>query len=75
MRTTVASRRMAVAMPRPMSLRKTWSLGTKAPKTATMIAAAAVITRAVAARPSATERLLSPLRLCSSRILDSRKTS
>ena len=40
-----------------------------------MIAAAAVMTRAVAARPSATEVALSPVRSHSSRTRDSRKTS
>ena len=56
MRTMVASTKIAVAMPIPISLRNTWSPGTKARKTAIMIAAAAVMTRAVAARPSATAR-------------------
>jgi Major Facilitator Superfamily len=75
MRTTVASTRIAVAMPIPRSLRKTSSATTKARKTATMIAAAAVITRAVLARPSATARLVRPSRRYSSRTRESRKTS
>ena len=53
-RTIVASTRIAVAMPMPISFRNTSGLSAKAPKTATMIAAAAVITRAVRARPSVT---------------------
>jgi NAD(P)-dependent dehydrogenase (short-subunit alcohol dehydrogenase family) len=58
----VASTRIAVAIPSPMSLRKTSLEKTKAKKTTTMIAAAAVITRAVFASPSATEPLVSPVR-------------
>ena len=48
---------------------------TNEPNTQTMIAAAAVITRAVFATPSATAVELSPVRRHSSRILESRKTS
>jgi hypothetical protein len=55
-RTTVASRKIAVAIPTPSSLRKISSLTARARKTATMIVAAAVIARAVFARPSATAR-------------------
>ena len=44
-------------------------------KTTTMIAAAAVITRAVEARPSATEVVASPVRRYSSRMRESMKTS
>ena len=55
-RTMVASMKIALARPIPMSLRPTWSASANAPNTATMIAAAAVITRAVAARPSVTAR-------------------
>ena len=40
-----------------------------------MIAAAVVITRAVAARPSATAPVLSPVLRYSSRMRESRKTS
>ena len=47
----------------------------KLPNTTTMIAAAAVITLAVAARPSATEVRLSPVRCHSSRTRESRNTS
>jgi hypothetical protein len=74
-RTTVASTKIAVAMPTPMSLRKVSGLRTKAMNTATMIAAAAVITRAVLARPSATARPVLPWPRNSSRTRESRKTS
>jgi len=76
MRTRVASMRMAAASPRPNTLR-TWSGSpmTNEPKTQTMMAAAAVMTRAVLANPSATALELSPVRRHSSRILDSRNTS
>ena len=47
----------------------------KDPNTQTMIAAAAVMTRAVAASPSATAVALSPVRRNSSRIRESRNTS
>ena len=60
MRTMVASTRIAVAIPMPNSLRNISPLVTKARKTTTMIAAAAVITRALFARPSATARAVSP---------------
>ena len=75
MRTTVASTNTAVARPMPASLRNTASSITKAPNTVTMIAAAAVITRAVLASPSATARRLSPVRTYSSRTRDRRNTS
>ena len=55
-RTMVASMRIADAMPMPMTLRTTSGLGMKAANTATMIAAAAVITRPVPARPSTMAR-------------------
>src|SRR5688500_4266156 len=55
-RTTVASRKIAVAIPAPISFRKISSLTASARKTTTMIAAAEVITRAVLASPSATAR-------------------
>ena len=48
---------------------------TNDPKTQNMMAAAAVITRPVWARPSATAVALSPVRSHSSRIRDSRNTS
>src|SRR5918995_2632507 len=74
-RTTVASTRIAVAIPTPISLRKTSVLKTKARKTTTLIAAAAVITRAVFARPSETALCVSPVRWYSSRIRERRNTS
>ena len=48
---------------------------TKLPKTTTMIAAAALMTLAVRAKPSATELVASPVRSNSSFMRDSRKTS
>jgi hypothetical protein len=60
-RTTVASIAMAAAMPTPMSLRVTSGLGTNAANTAIMIAAAAVMTRPVPARPSTTTLAACPL--------------
>ena len=74
-RTIVASTRIAVAIPTPISLRKTSVLKMNARKTTTMIAAAAVITRAVFARPSETALWVSPVRWYSSRIRESRNTS
>ena len=74
-RTMVASSRMAVANPTPIIFMVRSNSSMKLPKTTTMIAAAAVITLAVAARPSATDRRLSPVRRHSSRIRDSRNTS
>ena len=56
----VASRRMAVASPMPISFITRSFSSRKLPKTTTMMAAAAVMTFAVAARPSATEVRLSP---------------
>ena len=47
----------------------------KLPNTTTMMAAAAVMTRAVEARPSATEVRLSPVRSHSSRMRERRNTS
>ena len=47
----------------------------KLPKTNTMMAAAAVMTRAVAARPSATDVWRSPVRSYSSLMRERRKTS
>ncbi len=75
MRTSVASMSTATARPRPMSLMARSSATTKLPNTHTMMAAAAVITRAVDASPSTTARLLSPERSYSSLIEDSRNTS
>ena len=74
-RTRVASMAIAVARPRPKSRMIRLSSSTKLPKTTTMMAAAAVITRAVAARPSATELTGSPVRSYSSFMRDSRNTS
>ncbi len=71
----VASRKIAVASPVPISLKVRSDSSRKLPKTTTMIAAAAVMTLAVAARPSATEVRLSPVRLYSSRTRESRNTS
>ena len=51
MRTMVASTRIAVASPRPITLRNTSSPSTKARNTEIMIAAAAVMTRAVCGQP------------------------
>ena len=67
--------RTATARPSPMSLMARWSVTTKLPNTHTMMAAAAVMTRAVEARPSTTARLLSPERSYSSFTDDSRNTS
>ena len=74
-RTTVASRKIAVAIPTPMTFRITSGLGTNATNTAIMMAAAAVITRAVPAKPSVTARWLSPVRTHASRIRLTRNTS
>ena len=74
-RTMVASSRIAVARPVPISLSTRSFSSRKLPKTTTMIAAAAVMTLAVAARPSATDVRLSPVRCHSSRTRDSRNTS
>ena len=71
----VASMKIAEAIPMPMVLSTTSWLGTNAANTATMIAAAAVITRPVEARPSRTERSLSWVRSQASRIRLTRKTS
>ena len=75
MRTMVASRKIAVARPTPISLMVRSFSSRKLPKTTTMIAAAAVMTLAVAARPSATDVWLSPVRVHSSRTRDRRNTS
>lgn len=75
MRTIVASRNTATASAVPITLMMRSDSSRKLPKTNTMIAAAAVITRAVAARPSATDVFVSPVRSHSSRMRESRKTS
>lgn len=75
MRTMVASMKTAMARPSPKVLMIGSSPSTKDRKIVTMMAAAAVITRAVAARPSATAVALSPERSYSSRTRDSRNTS
>ena len=75
MRTIVASRKIAVARPTPMSFSDRSFSNRKLPNTTTMIAAAAVITLAVAARPSATDLRLSPVWCHSSRMRDRRNTS
>ena len=58
----VASMRIAVASPRPNILMRGSSSKTKPPKTAIMISAAAVMTRAVPAMPWITAARLSPVR-------------
>jgi len=75
MRTTVASTSTATAMPRPNSFNWRSTPSTNALKTHTMMSAAAVITRAVTASPSATAEALSPVRSNSSFMRDSRNTS
>ena len=74
-RMRVASMKMALANPMPNSLMMMLSPSTNDRKNVHMMAAAAVMTRAVADRPSATAWALSPVRRYSSRIRDSRKTS
>src|SRR3954468_18532839 len=74
-RMTVASRKTATARPSPIIL-TTGSLDSvKARKTLTMMAAAAVMTRAVAVNPRTTLPRLSPPSRHSSRNLESRNTS
>lgn len=75
MRTMVASTKMAVARPRPISLAAGSLLRTKPRNTEIMIRAAEVITRAVLAMPWITEVSLSRLIRYFSRTRDSRKTS
>ena len=67
--------KIALAKPMPNSLMMMLSPSTNDKKNVHMIAAAAVITRAVADKPSATAELLSPVRRYSSRMRDSRNTS
>ncbi len=64
-----------MARPRPNSLMIRLSSNMNEPKTTIMMAAAAVMTLAVAARPSATEFFASPVFSYSSLTLDSRNTS
>ena len=71
----MASRKTADDKPSPNSLMIRLSSNTKLANTTTMIAAAAVMTRAVMASPSATELTGSPVRSNSSFTLDSRNTS
>ena len=74
-RTIVASTSTAVARPSPISFRKTSGESASAPKTTTMIAAAAEITPAVRVRPSVTAPGVSRPRSHASRTRESRKTS
>ncbi len=75
-RTRLASMRMDAARPSPKTFKiRSGSPITKEPKTQIMMAAAEVMTRAVLARPSATDEELSPVRRHSSRMRLSRKTS
>ena len=60
-RTSVASSAIATARPTPISLICGTPVRAKMPKTTTMISAALVITFALACRPSATARRLSPV--------------
>ena len=73
--TMVASTSTATARPRPKSFSERSSPSTNAENTHTMIKAAAVITRAVLARPSATALALSWVRSYSSFMRDRRKIS
>ena len=74
-RTMVASTATATARPRPISFMARRSMRTKLPNTHTMIRAAAVISRAVTARPALTAWALSPVASHSSLTDESRKTS
>ena len=71
----MASTAMAPARPRPNSLMTRWPPSRKAPKTSTMMAAAAVIVRPVASSPAVTASLLSSLRSHSSWMREMRNTS
>lgn len=66
---------IATASPKPNRLTTRWSLSRKLRKTTTITEAAAVITRAVAATPLATEAPASSVRRNSSRTRLSRNTS
>lgn len=74
-RTTVASRAIATAIPRPSILIMGVGSNANPTNTATMIAAADEITRPVLASPVTTLAAASPVRTQSSRTRDSRKTS
>ena len=74
-RTTVASRTIATAMPKPSCLTTVSASVAKPRKTTTMIAAAEEITRPVAARPRSTLAVASPVCSQNSRIRESRNTS
>ena len=74
-RTRVASRAIATAIPTPSCLTTTSTSVAKPRKTATMIAAAAEITRPVEESPRTTLPWASPVSSQSSRIRESRKTS
>jgi len=74
-RTSVASIATASAIPSPMALMMTTSARANAPNTAIMIAAAPVMRRPLFSRPSATARVLSPVRRYSSWIRESSSTS
>ena len=74
-RMRVASMKMAAAKPMPNSLMMMLSPSTNDRKNVHMMAAAAVMTRAVAESPSATAWPLSPVFRYSSRMRESRKTS
>jgi hypothetical protein len=76
MGTRVESMRIATASPRPKTFRM-WSGSstTTEPNTKIMMVAAAVITRPLRARPSATANELSPVSRQRSAIWDSRNTS
>jgi hypothetical protein len=60
-RTSVASSAIATERPRPISLIDGTPVMANTAKTATMINAALVIVRALAASPSATARFVSPV--------------
>ncbi len=75
LRMTTASRKTAVAIATPKSLRTRSSPAAKEAKTATMTAAAAVMTRPVLASPSRTAALASSRCCHSSWMRETRKTS
>ncbi|RIJ76965.1 hypothetical protein D1871_08250 [Nakamurella silvestris] len=74
-RTTVASTSTAVARPNPIVFSPRSGKKTNEANTQTMIAAAAVMTLAVRATPSATAVLAFPVRRYSSRTREIRNTS
>ncbi|PWG11793.1 hypothetical protein DF268_19715 [Streptomyces sp. V2] len=74
-RMTTASRRIATARPSPNCWSMRSGLRTKAPKTTIMMAAAAVMTLPVEASPSRTDRAGSLVRVHSSWMRETRKTS